>query len=140
MTILYRTEVTAIGGRAGCAASADGTLRLRLSAPVALGGTGGAGTNPEQLFGAGYAACFLSALKFAALHCGIDLPADASVTASVALGIEEGEDGVPLDISLALDLPGLNHEAAKALAEAAHRACPYSRALAGGIDVRTSIA
>lgn len=140
MKILYQTQATAIGGRSGSAASADGTLRVQLATPRELGGDGAAGTNPEQLFAAGYAACFLSAIKFVAGQAKTAIPADANVTATVGIGPNERGPGFALDIALAVDLPGLDREAAERIVAAAHQACPYSNATRGNVDVRISIA
>lgn len=106
MKILYHTDATAIGGRRGSAASADGVLRVQLATPKALGGDGGDGTNPAQMFAAGYAARFLSAIKFVAAQSKTAVPADANVTASVDIGPNENGAGFGLDVALAVDLPG----------------------------------
>lgn len=132
--VKYRTTATASGGRDGRTRSDDGKLELMLSTPKELGGAGGEGTNPEQLFASGYAACFLSALKYAASQLKVALPADASVTATVGIG-PRTEGGFGLDVELAIALPGLDKADAQRLAEAAHQACPYSNATRGNIDV-----
>jgi Ohr subfamily peroxiredoxin len=140
MNIIYRTEATAIGGRTGSAASFDGLLRVRLVTPAALGGSGGEGSNPEQLFAAAYAACFLSAIKDAAAAEGTSIAEDTNVTASVDLGAREDESGMDLQVALGIDLPGLDRPTAERIVAAAHRACPYSHAVRGNVDVRLRIA
>lgn len=135
---LYRAEATATGGRDGRAATPDGTLDVKLRTPRELGGAGGAGTNPEQLFAAGYSACFLSAMKFVAAHKKVALPADASVTARVGIG--PIPNGFGLEAELFVALPGLPRDEARALVEAAHRVCPYSNATRNNIEVKLSLA
>lgn len=135
---LYRAEATATGGRDGRAATPDGTLDVKLRTPRELGGAGGAGTNPEQLFAAGYSACFLSAMKFVAAHKKVALPADASVTARVGIG--PIPNGFGLEAELVVALPGLPRDEARALVEAAHRVCPYSNATRNNIEVKLSLA
>ncbi|MEW6098525.1 MAG: organic hydroperoxide resistance protein [Pseudomonadota bacterium] len=135
---LYRAEATATGGRDGRAATPDGTLDVKLRTPRELGGAGGAGTNPEQLFAAGYSACFLSAMKFVAAHKKVALPADASVTARVGIG--PIANGFGLEAELIVALPGLPGDEARALVEAAHRVCPYSNATRNNIEVKLSLA
>ena len=137
MNTVYRTEATAIGGRHGAVASVDGALKALLSKPVALGGKGGKGTNPEQLFAAAYAAGFLEALKRAAAEVGETLATDANVTVRVSL---EPSFEVPcLGVAISVDLPGLDHATAVVLARRAHETCPYSRALRGHLDVSVSV-
>lgn len=140
MKVLYQTAATAIGGRTGSAASADGALRVQLATPEALGGTGGDGTNPEQLFAAGYAACFLSAIKSAAAHESTVIADDANVTASVDIGTRDDGPDLGLRVALEVDLPGVDRESAKRIVEAAQQACPYSLATRGNIDMRVRIA
>jgi Ohr subfamily peroxiredoxin len=134
MTANYRAQATAIGGREGSAASADGVLRVALSAPTELGGSGG-GTNPEQLFAAGYAACFLATLREMAAKRVAD---DANVTATVSLNWNGKGKGAYLDIALDVDLPGLAEAEAAQLSLEAHEACPYSKAVRGNVAVRVS--
>jgi Ohr subfamily peroxiredoxin len=138
VNVLYRTAARATGGRDGRAATLDGALDLTLATPKELGGGGGSGANPEQLFAAGYAACFIGALKFVASQGGPKVPADAAVTASVGIG-PRAAGGFGLDIELAVELPGLDREAAEALAQKAHQVCPYSNATRGNVDVRLSV-
>lgn len=141
MKILYETHATASGnGRDGTASIEDGTLTLSLSTPKALGGAGGEGTNPEQLFASGYAACFLSALKFIAGRQKQRLPDDANVTVTVGIGPRADGAGFALDIALAASLPGLDAKSASELLEAAHATCPYSHLTREGAQVRLSLA
>ncbi|WBV44466.1 organic hydroperoxide resistance protein [Pseudoroseomonas cervicalis] len=138
MKILYRTRATATGGRDGSARSEDGLLDVRLAAPKELGGAGGA-TNPEQLFAAGYSACFIGAMKFVAGQQKLALPADVSVTAEVGIGPRDDGEGFGLAVVLAIALPGMEQAAAEALVERAHRVCPYSHATRGNISVASQV-
>ena len=140
MKIAYSTRATASGGRDGRAASEDGKLKVQLSVPKELGGPGGEGTNPEQLFAAGYSACFLGALKFVAGQSKIAIPADASVTATVGIGPRDDGKGFGLDVSLAVKLPGLDRAVAEDLVQRAHVVCPYSEATRKNLDVKLSLA
>lgn len=135
--ILYETEVTATGGRDGMAASADGLLSVSLSLPKSLGGPGGEGTNPEQLFAAGYAACFLGAVKLVARTQKIVPSAEPSVTAKVAMG--PIPVGYALAVELKVSLPGVEKSVAEAVVAGAHERCPYSNATRGNIDVRLTV-
>jgi Ohr subfamily peroxiredoxin len=139
MKILYRANVSATGGRDGAARSDDGLLEVKLAPPKELGGPGGA-TNPEQLFGAGYSACFLGAMKFVAGQRKIALPKDVSVAAEVGIGQRDDGEGFGLEVALAVSLPGMEQAAADDLVERAHRVCPYSHATRGNIPVATSVA
>ena len=134
---LYTATATATGGRDGRAVSSDGVLDVKLSTPRELGGQGGAATNPEQLFAAGYSACFIGALKFVAGQRKQTLPADASITGKVGIGQIPG--GFGLEVELHINLPGLEREAAEVLVAAAHQVCPYSNATRGNIDVRLNV-
>ncbi|MDO5642516.1 MAG: organic hydroperoxide resistance protein [Paracoccus sp. (in: a-proteobacteria)] len=136
--ILYSAEMTATGGRDGQARRADGSLSLKLTMPKELGGPGGEGTNPEELFAAGYAGCFLSALKAVGRQAKIAVPDDASVRATVGIG--PVPTGFGLAVRLAVSLPGLSDQDARALMEKAHQVCPYSNATRGNIDVTLSLA
>jgi lipoyl-dependent peroxiredoxin len=133
MNILYRTSATANSGRDGRAVSADGVLDVKLALPKELGGDGRAATNPEQLFAAGYAACFLSAVKFVAGQQKIALSSEATVTAEVGIG--QIPTGFGLEATLKINLPGVDKETAQALVERAHIVCPYSNATRGNIQV-----
>ncbi|MER8464250.1 organic hydroperoxide resistance protein [Mesorhizobium sp. M1409] len=135
MPALYSTQARAVGGRAGHVQSDDGLLSLDLAMPKELGGKGGA-TNPEQLFAAGYAACFESAMRFIAGKQKLPLQ-DASVTANVSLH-SNAQGGFVLGVSLAAETKGLDQTAAEALVSAAHQVCPYSNAIKGNIEVALS--
>jgi Ohr subfamily peroxiredoxin len=137
MTTLYTAEALSTGaGRDGHVRTSDGRLDLELAPPKEMGGSG-EGTNPEQLFAAGYAACFHSALQAVARSQKVAL-ADSSVGARVSIG-PDGEGGYRLEVLLEVVLPGVPHEQAQALADAAHQVCPYSSATRGNIDVTVSV-
>lgn len=138
VNVLYRTSARATGGRDGHAATLDGAFDVKLSTPKELGGAGGAGVNPEQLFASGYAACFVGAMKFVASQGGPKVPADASVTSTVGIG-PRAEGGFGLEIALEISLPGLARADAEALVAKAHQVCPYSNATRNNIDVKLSI-
>ena len=138
INVLYRTSATSIGGRDGRSAVADGSLEIKLTTPKELGGAGGAGNNPEQLFAAGYSACFIGALKFVASQGGPKVPAETTVQATVGIG-PRAQGGFGLDVALAVSLPGLARAEAEALVAKAHEVCPYSNATRGNIDVRLSV-
>jgi Ohr subfamily peroxiredoxin len=138
MQILYTAHSTATGGRDGRAVSSDKHLDVKLSTPKELGGAGGDGTNPEQMFAAGYAACFLSAMKFVAAATKVTLPADTAVNAEVGIGPND-KGGFGLAAELKVSLPGLDNAAAQALVAKAHEVCPYSNATRGNIDVKVSV-
>jgi Ohr subfamily peroxiredoxin len=137
VTPLYIAEATSTGGRDGKSRSSDGKLDVKLSTPKELGGAGGEGTNPEQMFAAGYSACFIGALKFVAGQEKKALPADFSITANVGIGQIPG--GFGLDIDLHIKLPGLAQAEAESLVEKAHQVCPYSNATRGNVDVRLHV-
>ncbi|MCR4520040.1 organic hydroperoxide resistance protein [Bosea sp. 47.2.35] len=132
--VLYTGRTHTTGGRDGAARSADGRLDVTLSPP----GSSGAGTNPEQLFAAGWSACFIGALGHAAGARKLRLPADTAVDAEVDLANTDG--AYFLQARLNVSLPGIEREVAEALVEAAHQTCPYSKATRGNIDVVTTIA
>lgn len=140
MNILYRTQATATGGRTGQAATSDGALSVALVTPKELGGPGGEGTNPEQLFASGYAACFLGALKFVATQRKVPIDAASNVTATVGIGKREDGQGFGLDVALSVDLPGVDPAIARELVDQAHIVCPYSHLARNGLDVRLSLA
>lgn len=135
--VLYQATATATGGRDGRAVSSDGALDTKLSTPRQLGGAGGEGTNPEQLFAAGYSACFLSALKHVAASQKIALPAEASVEGTVGIG--QVPNGFGIEAALRISLPGLAREQAEALVATAHQVCPYSNATRNNIDVTLTV-
>ena len=136
--ILYAATATATGGREGQALSSDGALAVKLSTPRELGGAGGDGTNPEQLFAAGYSACFLGALKLVAGRRKLALPADSRITGKVGIG--PIASGFGIEVELTIRLPGLPRDQAQALVEQAHVVCPYSNATRGNISVDLRIA
>jgi lipoyl-dependent peroxiredoxin len=136
--VKYATTATATGGRDGRAATKDGAFEVKLATPKELGGRGGPGNNPEQLFAAGYAACFLGAMKHVAAQDGLRVPDDTTVTASVGIG-PRSEGGFGLDIGLDIALPGLERGAAEALVEKAHQVCPYSNATRNNVPVRLRV-
>ncbi len=138
--VKYRAAATATGGRDGQAQTDDGALSVKLAVPKEMGGPGG-GNNPEQLFAAGYAACFLGAMKAVAAQdkSGTQVPADTKVHADVGIG-PRSEGGFGLDIALKVTLPGVPQEQAQALVDKAHQVCPYSNATRGNVDVRLSVA
>jgi lipoyl-dependent peroxiredoxin len=136
--VKYTTTATATGGRDGRAATKDGSFSVNLSTPKELGGGGGPGNNPEQLFAAGYAACFLGAMKFVSSQGGAKVPNDASVTSTVGIG-PRSEGGFGIDVALDVSLPGLDRAEAQALVEKAHQVCPYSNATHNNVDVRLRV-
>ncbi|MGB0748543.1 MAG: organic hydroperoxide resistance protein [Magnetospiraceae bacterium] len=135
MNVLYVTASKATGGRDGKAGTLDGSFQVSLTTPKELGGPGGDGVNPEQLFATGYAACFLSAIKFVAhKEKHVAVGDDASVTAQVGIGsVEIG--GFGLEVELTIDLPGVDTAVARELVNKAHQVCPYSNAVRNSIDV-----
>lgn len=135
--VLYRAQAIATGGREGSASSSDGVLKVQLSTPRELGGAGGPGTNPEQLFAAGYSACFLGALKFVAGQEKVKLPEATSVSGTVGIGAIP--TGFGIEVELQISVPGLPREQAQALVDKAHIVCPYSNATRNNIDVRLSL-
>jgi osmotically inducible protein OsmC len=135
--ILYTAEAAATGGRAGHAATSDGRVDVELDVPKEMGGSGGPGTNPEQLFAVGYAACFQSALLRFANGRGLDL-SESRVTARVGIGLLRS-GGLGLAVALDLDAPGLSRDVAVDLMNRAHETCPYSRATRGNIAVTLTV-
>ncbi len=135
--VLYRAHATATGGRDGRAVVEESKLDLKLSTPKELGGPGGAGTNPEQLFAAGYSACFISAMKFVAGRDKVTLPADTAIAGSVGIG--SIPNGFGIEVELKIWIPGMARDAALALIEKAHQVCPYSNATRGNIDVKLTL-
>ncbi|WP_130620206.1 organic hydroperoxide resistance protein [Dyella amyloliquefaciens] len=136
--ILYTATATVTGGREGHAKSDDGVLDLQLVVPKGLGGPGGAGSNPEQLFAAGYAACFEGAVRFVARQKGVTLK-DASVTAHVGIGPRE-PTGFGIAVKLDVSLPGIDRAVAQDLVDTAHNdICPYSHATRGNVDVQITL-
>ena len=136
--ILYTAQATAVGGREGRAVTSDGVLDVALSTPRELGGAGGPGTNPEQLFAAGYSACFLSALKYVAGQDKTALPTESQVTGRVGIG--PIATGFGIQAELTISVPGMSRERLQALVDKAHVVCPYSNATRGNIDVSLLLA
>ncbi len=137
-TVLFTTSATAHGGRAGHITSDDNHLEVELSVPKALGGPGGDGTNPEQLFAAGYAACFQSALGAVGRQAKVDTK-NSTVTGNVGL-LPNGQGGYQLAVELVVSLPGIDAEQAQQLVAQAHEVCPYSNAIRGNVDVTLTLA
>ncbi|SDK54620.1 organic hydroperoxide resistance protein [Microbulbifer yueqingensis] len=138
MKTLYTAVATATGGRDGEAKSSDGKLAVKLDVPEEMGGSGGDGTNPEQMFAAGYAACFIGAMKFVADKEKQEVPDDTSVRAEVGIGPKD--KGFGLDIDLHVSLPGMDADTAEKIANRAHEeVCPYSNATRGNVDVRLHV-
>ncbi|MBB3223883.1 organic hydroperoxide resistance protein [Pseudoduganella umbonata] len=135
--VLYRANAKSTGGREGRSVSSDGVLDVKLTTPKELGGNGAEGTNPEQLFAAGYSACFLGAMKFVGGRDKIAVPADTSIDASVGIG--PIPTGFGIEVELKISLPGLDRETAEKLVQAAHIVCPYSNATRGNIDVTLTV-
>ncbi|MFZ6754730.1 organic hydroperoxide resistance protein [Undibacterium sp. Dicai25W] len=138
MQVLYTANATATGGRDGRATSNDGHLDVKLTTPKELGGAGGDGTNPEQLFAAGYSACFIGAMKFVASTAKIALPADVSVNGLVGIG-PNGKGGFGITVALNVSLPGMDRAAAQDLINKAHEVCPYSNATRGNVEVTITL-
>lgn len=135
--VKYTTTATATGGRDGAARTEDGSLDVKLAVPKEMGGPGG-GNNPEQLFAAGYSACFLGAMKAVSGKEGVKVPTDAAVTAKVGIG-PRSEGGFGITADLTVSLPGVPEAEARRLVDAAHQVCPYSNATRGNVDVGLTI-
>ena len=135
--VLYTAHASATGGREGRAASSDAVLDVQLSTPRELGGAGGPGTNPEQLFAAGYSACFLGAMKFVAAKTQRTLPAETRVSGQVGIGPIPA--GFAITVALEVAVPGLSLAEARELVEQAHQVCPYSNATRGNVDVQVRV-
>ncbi|WCM23014.1 organic hydroperoxide resistance protein [Paraburkholderia bryophila] len=131
--VLYTAKTHTTGGRDGVARSSDNRLDIKLSSP----GSSGAGTNPEQLFAAGWSACFIGAMGFAARALKVTLPPDTHVDAEVDLGTTEG--AYFIQARLNVSLPGLPHDVAQAVVDQAHQTCPYSKATRGNVDVTITL-
>jgi len=140
MKVLYTAHAQATGGgREGHTRSDDGKVDFQLTVPKELGGPGGGGTNPEQLFAAGYSACFLGALRFVAGKEKVKLPDDTSVSADVGIGARDDGAGFGLEVTLNVSVPGFDTAAAEALVAKAHVVCPYSHATMGNIPVTLKV-
>ncbi|MCJ7996203.1 organic hydroperoxide resistance protein [Rhizobium cremeum] len=143
MAILYTAQASATGGRAGRAGRAvtdNGVLDVTLTVPKELGGDGATGTNPEQLFAAGYSACFLGALKFVAGKEKVKIPEDAKITTRVGIGPREDGTGFGIEVAITAEIPGLEREVAEKLVAAAHIVCPYSHAMRTSTEVPVTVA
>jgi len=137
---LYTAHATSTGGRTGRTESSDGKVKLQLSTPKALGGDDGPGSNPEQLFAAGYSACFIGAMKAVAGKEKIKLPDDVSIKADVSIGPMAGKPGAfGIAVAMAITVPGMDKAAAQQLVAKAHEVCPYSNATRGNIDVELKV-
>ena len=136
--VMYRAHAKVTGGRDGRAVSSDNVLDLKLTVPREMGGAGEVGTNPEQLFAAGYSACFLGALKYVAGQQKVTLPATTSIDGSVGIG--QIPTGFGIEVELKISVPGLPREQVEALVQKAHIVCPYSNATRGNIDVKPVVA
>lgn len=138
VNVLYTTSATSYGGRDGRSVIEDGSLEVLLATPKELGGAGGEGNNPEQLFAAGYSACFIGAMKFVASQGGPKVPQDSRVTAIVGIG-PRSEGGFGITAELEVSLPGLDRAAAEELVAKAHQVCPYSNATRNNVDVKLTV-
>ncbi len=139
MKTLYTAHGSATGGREGQAATDTGNLNLILHTPKELGGTGGDGTNPEQLFSLGYSACFLGALKAAARKENVKIPEDAKVAADIGIGPRDDGEGFGINAKLTVTVPGVDKAVVEDLVKKAHVICPYSHATRGNIEVETVV-
>lgn len=135
--ILYTARATSTGGREGTSESSDGRLKVTLSTPKGLGGNDGPGTNPEQLFAAGYSACFIGAMKFVAGQEKVKLPDGFKIEAEVGIGPIPQGFGIKAELNVFL--PGLDRKQAEGLVEKAHQVCPYSNATRGNIEVGLTV-
>ena len=137
---LYTATAPATGGRTGTAKSSDGVLDVALSTPKELGGAGGNGTNPEQLFAAGYSACFIGAMKAVSARQKIALPAEVSITSDVGIGPHANKPGAfGIQVAMKISVPGMDRAHLETLVATAHEVCPYSNATRGNIDVTLTI-
>jgi Ohr subfamily peroxiredoxin len=134
---LYTAVATATGGREGTVKSSDGYVDLKLTPPREMGGSGAAGTNPEQLFAAGYSACFIGALKVVAGREKVKLPQELSIEGHVGIGPVGQAFGI--EVTLNISIPGIDKDVAQDLVNKAHQVCPYSNATRGNIDVTLNI-
>ncbi len=138
VNVLYRAKATATGGRDGRATIEGRSETIKLSTPKELGGAGGEGNNPEQLFAAGYSACFIGAMKLVASKSGVKVAADTTVSATVGIG-PRSEGGFGLEVQLDISLPGLSKDVAQKLIEEAHQVCPYSNSIRGNVKVSSNV-
>jgi osmotically inducible protein OsmC len=136
---LYTAHAHTTGGRTGTSKTDDGRLSVTLDTPKAMGGNDGPGTNPEQLFAAGYSACFLGALKAVGRSEKVKIPDDATIDAAVSFGQRAEGPGFGLAVAMTVTLPGIDHGQAVALVQKAHQVCPYSNATRGNIEVTFTV-
>lgn len=136
--VKYKTSATAVGGRDGNTRTEDGKINLQLAVPKELGGPGGEGTNPEQLFAAGYAACFLGAMKVAGQQLKVKIPANATVTATIGIGARS-EGGYGITAELGIRLPEIESLQAQQVIDLAHQICPYSNATRNNVNVHLNL-
>jgi lipoyl-dependent peroxiredoxin len=137
--VIYTAHAVATGGREGTATTDDGKLSLKLDTPIEMGGKGD-GTNPEQMFAVGYAACFIGALKFVAKAQKIPLPGTTSINADVSFGTRlDGAKGFNIEVVMAITIPDMDRDQAEALVNEAHQVCPYSNATRGNVDVLLTV-
>ena len=134
--VVYTAHATSTGGRDGTSSTSDGQVSVKLALPKEMGGNGG-GTNPEQLFAMGYSACFIGAMKFVAGQKKVALPADTSITADVGIG--PIPTGFGIQVTLHINVPGVDRATVEDVVKAAHIVCPYSNATRGNIDVTLDI-
>ncbi|MBX3013688.1 MAG: organic hydroperoxide resistance protein [Caldilineaceae bacterium] len=140
MSEIFKTTVTATGGRDGQVISEDGVLQLEVRIPKAMGGAGGPYTNPEQLFAAGYAACFASALQFVARSQKVQVTPKVTPKVTATVGLQTTETaGFGLTVALDIELEGVEREVAQSLLESAHAICPYSNAIRNNVDVKLNL-
>jgi Ohr subfamily peroxiredoxin len=135
--VLYRAHAHVTGGRDGRATVPESNLDLKLTTPKELGGGGGDGTNPEQLFAAGYSACFIGALRAVSAREKITLPKDVAIDGSVGIG--QIPNGFGIEVELKISLPGMDRAEAQALIDKAHVVCPYSNATRNNLDVKLTL-
>ena len=140
MKPLYYAHGHATGGRTGQGASDDGRLSVQLSTPKELGGDGGPGTNPEQMFSIGYSACFLGAMKFVAGKEKLHLPPEAKVSAEIGIGPRDDGAGFGITAALTISAPGVEKAVLEDLVQKAHIVCPYSNAIHKTVDVKLTVA
>lgn len=137
---VYTAHATSVGGRSGRSESSDGALKVQLSTPKEMGGDGGPGTNPEQLFAAGYSACFIGAMNAVAARQKTKLAGEPKIDADVSIGPLTGKAGAfGIEVAMKISVPGLDREAAEKLVAAAHEVCPYSNATRGNVDVTLTV-
>jgi len=139
MKALYHAHGHATGGRTGEGATDDGKVDVKLSTPKELGGDGGPGTNPEQLFSVGYSACFLGALKVVAGKEKVKLPPDTKVSAEIGIGPRDDGEGFGITAALSIEAPGMDKSVVEDLVQKAHIVCPYSNAIHKKVDVQLTV-